>query len=492
MAACTLRDWLAPWVALADERRIGPPALDSRRLERGGVFLACAGEAEHGISYLASALAAGASAVVWEPTAAVERQCVEADCAAAGVAAVAMEGLGQRTGELAARYYGEPGADLVVLGVTGTDGKTSVTQFLARAIGGEAGDCAVIGTLGWGWPDRLQPSDLTTPDAVTLQACLAAVRDEGARAVAMEVSSHALAQGRVQAVPFDVAVLTNLGHDHLDYHGSQAAYRAAKRRLFDIAAPVPVLNLDDAWGAALADELDARHPVGYSMRGDQPARVRARRFLPQAGGMGLELIAEASVVSLQLPVMGRFNASNVLAAAGGAIAAGVAPEQLAERLACIRPVVGRMEPIAAASRPTVVVDYAHTPGALEAALAAMREHCRGRLWLVFGCGGDRDRNKRAAMGNIAERDADQVVITNDNPRNEDSARIIGDIRAAMAGEVTVLPDRRRAIRYAIASAANDDCVLIAGKGHETGQIIGNECQPFSDRDEASAALGEVV
>jgi UDP-N-acetylmuramoyl-L-alanyl-D-glutamate--2,6-diaminopimelate ligase len=492
MAAWTLNDWLAPWLTLTDDRRIGPPALDSRRLERGGVFLACAGEREHGLNYLASALDAGASVIVWEPGAAIEKRRVESDCAAAGVVAVALDALGQRAGELAARYYGEPGADLVVLGVTGTDGKTSVTQFVARALGGEPGGCAVIGTLGWGWPDRLQPSELTTPDAVTLQAWLAAVRDDGAQAVAMEVSSHALAQRRVDAVPFDVAVLTNLGHDHLDYHGSREAYRAAKRRLFDIANPVPVLNLDDTWGAALADELNDRQPVGYTMRDERPARVCCRRFQPEPGGMTLELIADASVVSLRLPVMGRFNVSNVLAAAGGVVAAGVEPARLPDCLARIQPVAGRMEPIAADSKPTVVVDYAHTPGALEAALAAVREHCRGHLWLVFGCGGDRDRMKRSTMGGIAERDADRVVLTNDNPRHEDPERIIGDICSRMAGEVTVLLDRRHAIRYAIGTAADEDCVLIAGKGHETWQVSGTQRQPFSDRDEASLALREVV
>lgn len=492
MSGWRLNGWLAPWLTLADARPIGPPALDSRRVVAGGVFLACAGTSGHGAQYLDRALAAGAAAIVWEPATGIDQEAIESACSEAGVAAVAMADLRDKAGHLAARYYGYPSEQLWCFGVTGTDGKTSVTQFLARAAGGELGDCGVIGTLGWGWPDDLQASPLTTPDAVTLQGWLAALRDAGASKVAMEVSSHALAQGRVQGVAFDVAILTNLGHDHLDYHGSLAAYRAAKRRLFDTGNPVPVLNLDDDWGLALRDGLAARDPVGYSMGANDDADVWCRRFEPEPAGMGLELVVRDAAVKVRLPLVGRFNAANVLAAAAALLASGVDPADFDERLRRIVPVAGRMEMVPAGNGPTVLVDYAHTPGALVAAMSAVREHCAGSLWVVFGCGGERDRSKRALMGEAAERDADRVVVTSDNPRREDPHRIIDDIRSACSGEVTVVPDRRAAIRHAVCSAAEHDCVLIAGKGHEGYQIIGDREEAFSDRDEARQALGEVA
>lgn len=488
----TLKDWLAPWVESSDERSIGPPSLDSRRVADGGVFLACCGEHHHGAVYLDDAIARGARAVVWEPAAGVDGEWVSQRCAHAGVTVLAVDDLASRAGELAARYYGHPAHELTLIGVTGTDGKTSVTQFLARALGGPAGDGAVIGTLGWGSPDELAESELTTPDAVTLQAWLACLRDRGASAVAMEVSSHALAQERVSALAFDAAVLTNLGHDHLDYHGSLNAYRAAKRRLFDLGTPVPVLNLDDTWGAALADELAPRSPVGYAMTASGPARVRCHDFRPESGAMGLDVGVDDRVVTLHLPLVGRFNALNVLATAGALTAVGIPASALAQRLGRIRPVAGRMEPVAHGEGPSVVVDYAHTPGALASALAAVREHCAGQLWLVFGCGGDRDPAKRPLMGRIAAQEADRVVLTNDNPRHEDPLAIIRDIQEGMGGEGAVITDRRRAIREVIASARGQDCVLIAGKGHEGWQDNGDRRERFSDRDEARAALEEAV
>jgi UDP-N-acetylmuramoyl-L-alanyl-D-glutamate--2,6-diaminopimelate ligase len=471
---------------VADERAIGRPSLDSRQLRDGDVFLACQGGNGHGSDYLNSAIRAGASAVLWEPAEGIDGRWLEACCARAGVAAVAVDDLAAKAGELAARYYGEPACSLTLIGVTGTDGKTSVSQFIARALDG-----AVIGTLGWGWPDELAPGELTTPDAVTLQAWLAELRDRGAEVVAMEVSSHALAQSRVAALSFDVAVLTNLGHDHLDYHGSLEAYRAAKRRLFELGAPVPVLNLDDEWGAVLASELAARAPVGYAMTA-RAARVRCLEFRPEADTMRLEAAVDGRTVTLSLPLVGRFNGANVLATAAALTALGVPGDALADRLHRIRPVPGRMEPVTRGEGPAVIVDYAHTPGALACALAAAREHCGGELWVVFGCGGNRDPAKRALMGSIAEREADRVVLTNDNPRYEDPRQIIDDIRTGMNGDCVVVTDRKAAICHAIGSAKATDCVLIAGKGHESWQDHGGHRNHFSDREEASAALEEVV
>jgi len=491
MAAWSLGRWLAPWLTLDDERPIAAPSLDSRGIEPGGVFLACAGSAGHGVNYLDSALAAGACAVIWEPAADVDSRQVERMCERAGARAIAWDGLSRQVGFMAARYYDNPSAQLVLIGVTGTDGKTSVTQFIARSMGGGRGSCGVIGTLGWGWPDDLAPTALTTPDAVTLQSWLASLRQCGATAVAMEVSSHALAQERVSALDFDVAVLTNLGHDHLDYHGSMAAYRAAKRRLFDLGDPVPVLNLEDPWGLLLVEELAQRSPVGYSLIRHSKTRVWCADFQAFPGGMRLEVATEQQRQGVELPLIGRFNALNVLATAGGLLAGGIEANALAQRLGAIRPVPGRMEPIRRGGGPTVIVDYAHTPGALTAAVQAVREHCMGWLWLVFGCGGERDRDKRAAMGAIASERADRVVLTNDNPRHEDPAAIVTDIRNGAGSQAIVILDRGEAIRHALSRAAASDCVLIAGKGHEDWQTIGHEQHAFSDREEAAAALEEV-
>ncbi len=483
---CELATLLAPSVSVGTlpEVMVTGMTLDSRDAGPGDLFLAVAGEQHHGRDYLDGALAAGVAAVVWEPAPGVDALAIAERCAAAGVPAVALERLRARAGDLAARFYGNPSADLRIVGVTGTDGKTSVAHYAAQLLGRLDGPAAVLGTLGWG--DDQTPADpgLTTPDPVTLQSRLAALRHQGVRSVAMEVSSHALAQHRVDAVRFDTAILTYVGRDHLDYHGSIDAYRAAKRRLFvQPGLGRCVLNRDDALGAELLTAADREAPaITYGT--DSAADVWLRRITPEPDGLLVDAVVGGAEGRMRLPLLGGFNAMNAFAA----LTAAAAEPTLAEAqdmLAELRPVPGRMECFGRPGGPLAVVDYAHTPGALEAALAALRAHAgKGRLVCVLGCGGERDRGKRPLMGAVAARLADQVIVTDDNPRSEDPAAIRAELLGACAGRVDCreIADREAAIATAIAAALPGDLVLVAGKGHETRQIIGGRDVPFSDRE----------
>ncbi len=476
---------LAPWVSdgqLAG-RKIAGLTLDSRAVTRGGLFLALAGDNHHGLDFLDQVLAADVSVVLWEPVADVDAVSVEQRCQAVGAVSVALPGLGAQAGAIASRYYDDPARRLRLIGVTGTDGKTSVSHYIAQLLNTLGTRAAVMGTLGWGHPDALQTSTHTTADPVTVQACLAALADSGVQTVAMEVSSHALAQHRVDALSFDTAVLTYVGRDHLDYHGSLEAYQAAKRRLF--AWPGlqhQVLNLDDAVGADLARaaaEGLRTTTYGRSVNAD----LRLHDVQAEANGLSLTLETASGRCQAQLPLLGRFNAMNALAALGAVV--DDQPLQGAlQALGQLRPVPGRMERFVVGHGPLVVIDYAHTDGALGAALQSLREHTRGRLWCVFGCGGDRDPGKRPLMGRVAAAHADVVVITSDNPRSEDPAQIMAAIRAGCTAhpDCHAIESRAEAIDFALQHAHADDAVLIAGKGHETTQMIGHIAHPFSDRD----------
>lgn len=469
-------------------------ALDSRQVKPGYLFLAVAGTQLHGVDYVAEALAAGAVAVVWEPTDLVNED--HAALRAANVPAVAVERLNARVSELASRFYAHPSRDLFVVGVTGTDGKTSCTHFIAQALHDKATPCGVLGTLGYGVYGDLRSGLHTTPDAVTLQSELAALRDSGAQAVAMEVSSHALDQARAGGVAFDVAVLTNLSRDHLDYHGTEAAYAEAKQRLFEMPdLGAAVLNLDDAFGRALLARVPATLPVvAYGQdQSSWPALTRpntrwlaVRELATSALGLQIGIDGSWGTGHLQSKLLGRFNANNLLAALAVLLLRGIAFEDALARLATVSTVPGRVEAFGGVGdQPLVVVDYAHTPRALEQVLSALREHCKGNLWCVCGAGGERDIGKRPLMGAVIERLADYVVLTDDNPRNEDATQIVMDILGGMQNPdgVYVQRDRARAIAQAIASSHADDIVLIAGKGHEDYQQIGNKRLPFSDREQ---------
>jgi len=470
--------------AMADIELTGLCA-DSRRVGPGDAFVALAGASTHGLRHAAEVRAAGAVALLFDPA-----EAMPVDPASVA-GAIAVPGLRARLGELADRVYDKPSAALRVIGVTGTNGKTSTVHLLAEALERLGLAAGTVGTLGAGRVGRLVAGERTTPDVSSVHALLARLRDDGAQAVAMEVSSHALAQGRVDGVRFAVAVFSNLSRDHLDYHGDMASYAAAKARLFDwpeLAAVV--LNIDDAFGRELAAKSSGRALWTVSAAGGQSARLRAERLVLGADGLRFDLVEAGRRAAIASPLLGRFNADNLLAVAGTLRALGFAFDAVAAVLPDLQPVRGRMTRQGGGAAPLVLVDYAHTPDALALALASLRGHVRGRLWCVFGCGGERDRGKRAAMAAVAEAGADRIIVTDDNPRGEDGDAIVADILEGFRepGRHRVLRDRRAAIRAAIGAAEAGDVVLLAGKGHEPCQEIAGVRHPFDDLAEARAAL----
>ncbi|HEY9199576.1 MAG TPA: UDP-N-acetylmuramoyl-L-alanyl-D-glutamate--2,6-diaminopimelate ligase [Gammaproteobacteria bacterium] len=490
-------------VSAAQDVAISGIALDSRQVRPGYLFLAVAGTHVHGVDFLGDALAAGAAAIAWEPTETVDEG--NAALRAADIPAVAVTGLGRQVSLIADRFYGHPSQELFVVGVTGTDGKTSCTHFIAQALHAPESTCGLVGTLGYGFYGALRAGLHTTPDALTLQQELAALRDAGAAAVAMEVSSHGLDQGRAANVDFDVAVLTNLSRDHLDYHGSEAAYAEAKRRLFTRPGlGSAVLNLDDAFGQSLYAELPTTLPVVVyaqaleamqSLARPNTRWIAARDIETSARGMRITVDGSWGRGELQTGLLGRFNASNLLASLAVLLIRGISLDGALRRLAAVRTVPGRMEAFGGdAEYPLVVVDYAHTPRALEQVLIALREHCTGHLWCIVGAGGERDVGKRPLMGAIAERLADHVMLTDDNPRHEDATQIVMDILAGMedADAVYVQRNRAEAIAQAVANSGPGDIVLVAGKGHEDYQQIGDRRLPYSDREQVMALLAHRV
>ena len=467
---------------------------DSRRVQPGDLFLACQGLHVHGLAHAAQAVQRGAAAVLWEP---VEDRSLQAVADGLPVAALPVAGLSHKLGPVADRFYARPSAQMQVIGVTGTDGKTSVTHFIAQALSGSGESCGLLGTLGYGVYGRLQAPTHTTPDALRLQAELARLRDAGVPRVAMEVSSHALHQHRTDGTHFAVAVLTHLSRDHLDYHGSVEAYAEAKRRLFlTPGLSSAVLNVGDDFGRRLAAQLDPRVEVtAYGRAGDGCERAAAHWIVletvtarPQ--GITLQLKTSRGAASLAASLLGDFNADNLMAALGALLASGLSLDDAVQRLQTVTTVPGRVELFALPGMPAVVVDYAHTPHALQTVLEALRPHCRGELVCVFGAGGERDRGKRPEMGRCAERYADRVVLTSDNPRGEPAEAILDEIAAGFEQPQRAqrISDRGQAIDTAIAAAAPDDLVLVAGKGHEDYQQVGDRRLPFSDRVRVRQAL----
>jgi UDP-N-acetylmuramoyl-L-alanyl-D-glutamate--2,6-diaminopimelate ligase len=406
---------------------------------------------------------------------------------------VEVAGLAALSGEIAHLVHGRPSEHLWLAGITGTNGKTSVSQWIAQAMNELRHSCAVIGTLGNGFLAALDDSPNTTPDAITLHAALAGFVAGGAEACAMEVSSIGLDQGRTNGAAFDVAVFTNLTRDHLEYHGTMEAYAAAKERLFfapGLAAAV--LNLDDPFGLELAARLKGRvRTIGYAL-GDADGAVsdemlRAENLAMGAAGIEFDLRG----VHFAAPVVGRFNASNLLAVTGALLARNEHLEDIAVALRGIRPPPGRMQALGGKDEPLVVVDYAHTPDALEKALGVLRETAAargGQLVCVFGCGGERDPGKRPQMGDVAARLADRVLVTSDNPRSEDPLTIIAGIVAGMPPPRRIVSDRAQAIAAAVFEADARDVILLAGKGHEPYQEIAGVRHPYSDLAAAKSAL----
>lgn len=475
-------------------------SLDSRRVRTGEAFFALGGSRTDGLKFVRQALAAGAAAVVHEATA---DESTRAACRERGIPLVHLPRLREQLGLIAARFYGEPSRSVRVAGVTGTDGKSSVSHFIAQALDRPPGRpemrSGLIGTLGSGLYGETVAGIHTTPDAIEVQRTLAGLRDAGAAYAAMEVSSHGLEQGRVNGVRFAVAVLTNLGRDHLDYHGNPAAYRAAKQRLFEDVRPgAAVLNAHDEFGRALLDSPGRRCPV--TLYGLDEAAVCDRRaddwlyadrvqWYPD--GFEMEVVVPDGRYPVACKLLGDFNVLNVLAAFGALRRLEWEAGEIAGRLNRLSSVSGRMQLMSFPGRPVAVIDYAHTPQALETVLKALRRHCPGRLWCVFGCGGERDRGKRPEMGRIAETLADRVIVTDDNPRHEAPGQIVADIVGGIEDRaaVTVIRDRAAAIGQALAAAVPGDVVLIAGKGHEDYQQVGDERRPFSDAAVVDRAWG---
>ncbi len=475
--------------------------IDPARMEggvqcAGDVFVAVPGARVDGRDFIAQAVAAGAVAVLTEAYNGTETGTAAGPDLAAleAVPIIQVSGLAAQLSAISARFYADPSAHLTVTGVTGTNGKTTCSQLLAQLFDVLGETAGVMGTLGWGAvgvaDEGLVDTGMTTPDAIHTQQILAALRDQGVRRVVMEVSSHSLVQQRVAAVHFDTAIFTNLSRDHLDYHGSMEDYRAAKAQLF--AQPGlrrAIINRDDPAGLAISRNL----PVGidrylYAIA-DRQADIHAATCTLSAQGIEAHIVSPWGDGVLRSQLLGEFNLGNLLAVVSAACAQGFALSNVLAAVPRLTPVPGRMQLVDAALPPMVVVDYAHTPDALHKALAALRSHCVGELWCVFGCGGDRDRGKRAQMGAIAEAHADRIVITSDNPRGEKPQRIVDDILDGIrSGSAQVMTDRREAIRYAILTAQPGDMVLIAGKGHETYQWVGENRWPFSDMAEARLAL----
>ena len=460
---------------------------DSRALKKDDVFLALVGATTHGLKFAQHAQDVGVAAILFETPA--PGGFVEIENT------IDVPALRRKCGVIASRFYAKPSESLQMFGVTGTNGKTSTVQLIAQALSLNGTTAGTIGTLGTGLYGKLVEGDRTTPDVIAVHGCLADMRDAGASHVAMEVSSHALDQGRVDAVAFDVAVFTNLTRDHLDYHGSMEAYGEAKAKLF--AWPTlsaVVINYDDVFSETLIGKLSADvNLIALSSRGHEAANLHARNIRMNTGGISFELCRAEVALPVQSPLLGRFNVDNLLAVAGSLLSLNWSLEKIAEVLPKLSPVGGRMSRVGGThGKPLVVVDYAHTPDALEQALANLRSHTMGKLICVFGCGGDRDKGKRPVMAAIAERAADLLIVTDDNPRTENGDAIVQDIQAGLShmSRALVQRDRAKAIAAAIKQAGCDDVVLIAGKGHETYQEVHGVKKPFDDLAQARLHLGE--
>ncbi len=469
---------------------VGPLVLDSRRVSAGDTFIAVPGFAVDGREFIDTAIKSGAALVLAHSS---TEECVVSRSADA--VRVDVPDLAGHLSEVAGRYYAQPTQGLFAVGITGTNGKTSCSFWLSHLLNLLGADAAMVGTLGYGRiKGSITDTGMTTPDAISTQAMLAECRQQGADSVVMEVSSHSLDQGRVSDVAFDVAVFTNLSRDHLDYHGSEQAYRDAKLKLMAMPGlSKAIINLDDAESDRFIRVAQQQSSVWtYSLSNFSADFYCTNiRYLPH--GVTAQLYSPQGEFSLEAPIIGEFNLSNLVAVIAVAMAKGSEPKRILEAVTQLPGVPGRMQSVELDNDTddlTVLVDYAHTPDALQSVLAAVRHHCRGNLWCVFGCGGDRDQGKRPQMGRVAADLADRVVVTSDNPRTEAPDDIIKQIAAGMpiSNQAEIISDRAEAITYAITHAANDDCVVLAGKGHENYQQVGTEKLPFDDAVQARLAL----
>ena len=488
--------------------------LDSRQVQPGDLFVAIKGADVDGTAYIPQAVERGAVAVLVEKDLHVAKLVDDLiDSAGISVPVIAIADLTDYVSDIAGIFYGHPSRAMQIVGITGTNGKTTCSRLLAELLerssdSVQRGDSAFIGTMGYGMVrdtdyrmlhdaqsevahSGITDTGLTTPDAVAAQRILAELLSKGAKSVAMEVSSHSLVQGRVAGVQIGTGIFTNLSRDHLDYHGDLEAYAAAKARLFAMSTvEYAVINIDDPVGRSILSDLNTQiKAISYSLE-DSQADIYCSTIGLSPEGLRASVVTPWGNGEIHSSMLGKFNLYNLLAVIAAAAIQGVNIDDIFRLIPDLRAVPGRME-LVGSTEPAVVVDYAHTPDALEKALQALRVHCSGKLWVVFGCGGDRDLGKRAEMGAIAQRCADRVVVTSDNPRTEPPAQIIEHILQGISGETVVESDRRAAIRQAIFAADKNDVILIAGKGHEDYQILGAQRLPFSDQAEARLALREI-
>jgi UDP-N-acetylmuramoyl-L-alanyl-D-glutamate--2,6-diaminopimelate ligase len=486
----------------ATDARVADLTLDSREARAGSLFFALRGGRSHGLKFAVDAAARGASVVLWDPPGEPHEDLVRgATALAAGgsVFVAPVAGLKALVGRIADRFFGWPSSHMRVVGITGTNGKTTCAYLLASCLGRLRSEAAYIGTVGWGRIGSLRVPTHTTPDVVSVHRQLSMLRAQGVRDVAMEVSSHALDQGRVDAVRFHSVALTNLTRDHLDYHPSMQAYGEAKARLFaSTGLQHIVINVGDAFGRELIRTLGGRVPLtavwagagGSGWLADRS--LHAGNIVPDLHGLSMAIDGSFGSSKVATKLMGRFNAENAVVVLACLVGLNLPLTGACEALSECDAPPGRMEVIEPSNpaKPMAVIDYAHTPDALAKALQALREHCRGALWCVFGCGGDRDPGKRPLMGAVADDLADRIIVTDDNPRSENPRSITLGITAGIKSQAArVINDRSEAIATALTEAAAGDMVLIAGKGHEDYQIYGDVRRSFSDRTEALRHLG---
>ncbi|MFS1538962.1 MAG: UDP-N-acetylmuramoyl-L-alanyl-D-glutamate--2,6-diaminopimelate ligase [Candidatus Phlomobacter fragariae] len=490
-----LRDLLAPLGVNAPDKVLREMTLDSRKVALGDLFLAVKGHQTDGRQYISQAIAQGVAAIIAEAQGEAEAGTIRY---MHGVPVIYIKDLNNQLSLLAGEFYQHPAVKLRLIGVTGTNGKTTTTQLIAQWAKGLGEVSAVMGTVGNGMLGEIVPSENTTSSAVDVQAELQLLVDKQATLVAMEVSSHGLVQGRVADIRFTTTVFTNLSRDHLDYHGDMQNYAAAKWLLFSRhKSDKQIINVDDDTGLQWLEKLpqacvvsiEDRIPIDW-----QGAWVLVEQVDYHDRGATIHFNSSWGKGSLESPLMGAFNVNNVMLAMATLLMMGYSFDEVVKSSNALQPVCGRMEVFTSPGRPTVVVDYAHTPDALEKALIATRLHCRGKLWCVFGCGGDRDKGKRALMGGVAEQYADFVMVTDDNPRSEEPKAIINDILSGFfdAGRAIQIVGRVEAVTSAIMQANADDVILIAGKGHEDYQIIGDRRLDYSDRMTVARLLGVVA
>lgn len=485
----TLATLLAPWLDISTDESANVVVerleLDSRKVTQGTTFVAIKGHAVDGRRFINSAIELGANAIIAEacelhPHGKVERS--------SGVSIVYLDQLAQHLSALASLLY--PLSDNKLIGVTGTNGKTTITQIMAQWLDLIGHKAAVMGTTGNGFLADLQPAANTTGNAIEIQQTLHQLQQQGAQYTALEVSSHGLVQGRVKTLPFEVGVFSNLSRDHLDYHGTMEEYAEAKFSLFDQhACKTAVINIDDQVGASWVNRLDSAIAVSLNPT-DHPRAVWAESVSYSEAGISLVIDGLFGRGEFTIALIGEFNASNVLLALTALLALGVDKQQLLDTASSLKPVLGRMELFTASDKAKVVVDYAHTPDALEKALKALRVHCHGKLWGIFGCGGDRDTGKRPMMAAIGEELADKVILTDDNPRSESPAAIVEDMLKGMNEPELAIVEHNRfdALKYALAHSGEQDIILLAGKGHEDYQVMADKTIHYSDRESAQQLL----